>query len=820
MNNGEISEDIKKRGLSHAEAERRLSQFGANVVFEKKKVHPFVTFLKKFNNPLLMILMAASAISFVLGERLNAIILIFMVFLSAVLEFVNTYKSEKAVEALVAKVVTTATVVRNGVAQEIIFRKIVPGDIILLSAGDIIPADSEVLEARDFFVNEAALTGESYPQEKAPGLKVFMGTSITSGFAAAEVKQTGRVTEYGQIAQRLGTADTETRFERDIKKFSLFVMRVAIVLVGLVFIINAFVGRGWLTSFIFALAIAVGLTPELLPVIMTVSLSRGSVIMSKKKVVVKNLSAIENFGSMNIFCTDKTGTLTEDRIVLVKCVDVDGKESENVLKHSFVSSTFRTGVSNALDVAVKESNAHINMGDYKKIDEIPFDFNRKRDSIVAETDGKRIMITKGAPEEVFGACGSYLEGDLNKKLDKGGSVKLFEQFNALSREGFRVLGVAVKDVSPTAKVYSSEEEKEMQFLGFICFLDPPKEGALEAINELENLGVELKILTGDHALLAQKVCRDVDINVKGVVTGDMIEHLDDKKLTDLAIRNTVFARVNPAQKERIIFLLRRAGNTVGYLGDGINDAPALKAADVGISVSNAVDVAKETADIILLKKSLMVLKDGIIEGRKTFQNTFKYMLMNLSSNFGNMFSMMSASAFLPFLPMLPGQVLLNNFLYDSAQLSLSTDKVDDNDIKKPPQLDMNFLKKYMVAFGIVSSVFDFITFFVLYRVFKLTNGQFQTGWFVESIATQILVIYVIRTHKLPFLQSSPSGLLIFNTLIAIALAFIVPITPLSHLFGFVVPPVKVLLAIFAIVFAYLLFVEAVKRPFYKRIKMI
>lgn len=824
MHNGEVSAEIKKRSLTNAEAAFRLRQYGHNVVFDKKKIHPVFIFLNKFKNPLLIILLVASAVSFALGERINAVILVAMVFLSAVLEFVNTYKSEMAVEKLVAKVITTATVIRDELAQEIPLRRIVPGDIILLSAGDVVPADSAVLESRDFFVNEAALTGESFPQEKGVNADVFMGTSITSGFAAAEVKTTGKGTEYGQIAQRLGTADTETNFEKDIKKFSFFIMKVSLALVSLVFIINAVVGRGWLTSFIFALAIAVGLTPELLPVIMTVSLSRGSVVMSKKNVIVKNLSAIENFGSMDIFCTDKTGTLTEDRIVLVKCVDVLGVESEEVLEKAFVSSTFRTGVSNSLDSAVKEFKNHLNISDFKKVDEIPFDFERKRDSIVAEHDGKRFIITKGAPEQIFEVCSLYKEKGKSKKLDKAGTVKIYEQFNELSREGFRVLGIAVKNVAVEAgkevRVYSKEEEQGMEFVGFVCFLDPAKEGALEAINELEKLGVELKILTGDHALLAQKVCKDVDIKVKGVVTGEMLEHLSDEKLTDIAIRNTVFARVSPTQKERIITLLRAAGNTVGYLGDGINDAPGLKAADVGISVNNAVDVAKETADIILLKKSLMVLKEGIIEGRKTFRNTFKYMLMSLSSNFGNMFSMMAASAFLPFLPMLPGQVLLNNFLYDSAQLSLSTDKVDEEDIKNPPELNMDFLKKYMMVFGIISSIFDFITFFMLYKVFNLMESQFQTGWFVESIFTQIFVIYIIRTRKIPFLQSSPSKLLVFNTLLAIAVAMIIPITPLSRLFGFTRSPVMVLVAIFVIVGAYLFTAEIAKRAFYRRFKVV
>ena len=752
-----------------------------------------------------------------------------MVLISAILDFINSYKSEKAVQDLVSRVVTTATVIRGGKKVELEFKEIVPGDIVILSAGDIVPSDAEILESKDFFVNQSALTGEAFPVEKIAGTGeagekkstlqkdnlVFLGTSVTTGYATARVLKTGRETEFGKIADRLENAEPATEFEKNIKQFSLFIMQVTVVLVGLVFFINAFFGRGWLTSFIFAVAIAIGLTPELLPVIISVALSRGSIRMAKKEVIVKNLSTIQNFGSMNVLCTDKTGTITENRIVLVKYMDGFGNVDEGVLLSAYLNSYFYTGVRNPLDDAIN-AYKRLNISEYKKIDEIPFDFERKKRSIVAEYGGKRLLVAKGAPEEIFKICDTCWEKGKISKLDASARKKINEQFDNLSREGFRVLGVARKEVGSATETYSKKDEDQMIFYGFVAFLDPPKATAREAIRELEDLGIELKILTGDNELLTQRICAEINVACTGIMVGEEIDKLTDIELQSAAVRTTIFARVTPEQKERIIINLRKAGKVVGYLGDGINDAPALKAGDIGISVANAVDVAKDTADIILLRKSLKVLRDGVIEGRKTFRNTLKYILIGLSSNFGNMFSMTAASAFLPFLPMLPTQVLLNNFFYDMSQLTLSTDAVDNEDVKKPTTWSLSFIKKYMLVFGLISSLFDFLTFGALLLIFRLPENQFQTGWFIESLATQVFVIYIIRTKKIPFLQSRPSLALFLNTFLVVALAWVIPFFAVGKFFGFAPLSFAVSAVIFGLTLVYLVLVEIAKRFFYKK----
>lgn len=644
---------------------------------------------------------------------------------------------------------------------------------------------------------------------------VFLGTSVTTGYATARVLKTGRETEFGKIADRLEKTEPATEFEKNIRQFSLFIMKVTIFLVSIVFLMNAFYGRGWLTSFIFAVAIAIGLTPELLPVIISVALSRGSIEMAKKEVIVKNLSSIQNFGSMNVLCTDKTGTITENRIVLVKYIDGFGNIDEEVLLSAYLNSYFYTGVRNPLDDAVN-AYKHLDISDYKKIDEIPFDFERKKRSIVVGRNGKRLLVAKGAPEEIFKICGTYRQKGRVSKLDTAARKKINEQFQNLSRDGFRVLGVAQKEVGSATEVYSKKDEGQMIFYGFVAFLDPPKATAREAIRELKNLGVEVKILTGDNELLTERICAEIGVACMGIMVGDEIDKLTDVELQSVAVVTTIFARVTPEQKERIIINLRKAGKVVGYLGDGINDAPALKAGDIGISVANAVDVAKDTADIILLRKSLRVLRDGVIEGRKTFRNTLKYILIGLSSNFGNMFSMTAASAFLPFLPMLPTQILLNNFFYDISQLTLSTDKVDEEDVKKPTSWSLGFIKKYMLVFGPISSLFDFLTFGALLLVFRLPESQFQTGWFIESLATQIFVIYIIRTKKIPFLQSRPSLALFLNTFLIVVVAWVIPFLAIGKFFGFAPLSFAVSAVIFCLTLIYLVLVEFAKRIFYKK----
>jgi len=814
------------QGLTNAEALKRQALYGANSVHVKHTMRPLVAFVKKFNSPLLLILIAVSIISFFTGNQTNAFILIFMVLLSVVLDFINTYKSERAVEQLAAKVLTTATVIREGMKQEIPLVNLVPGDIVFLSAGDVVPADCKVLSSNDFFINQSTLTGESLPIEKKPDLQnesmaiqqanaVFMGTSVVTGYATAEVMHTGVHTEFGKIAERLTEEDRQTDFERSLKKFSVFIMKLTFIMVAVVFLLNVVFGRGLFSSFTFAIAIAIGMTPELLPVIMSVSLSRGAIRMSKKDVIVKHLPAIQNFGRMNILCTDKTGTLTENRIAVMKYVDPDGKESQDVLRQAFFNSSFHTGVPNPLDQAVKDFKT-FPLEQVKKIEEIPFDFERRRESIVVEEDGSRVLITKGAPEAIFPICTNVSKNGKGSKLTPTMKSKIEERFTELTKEGFKVLAVANRGVPKSQLTHEKDEERDMTFIGFIAFLDPPKSTAKEAIDELESLGIEVKILTGDNELLTQKICRDIDVPYKGTITGAQLDGLSDEALRRAVQETTIFARITPEQKEKIIISLQSAGKVVGYLGDGINDAPALKAADVGVSVNNAVDVAKETADFILLRKSLRVLRDGVVEGRKTFANTLKYILMGLSSNFGNMFSMMIASAFLPFLPMLPTQVLLNNFLYDTSQLSLSTDKVDDEDIKRRSSFDMGFVRRYMLVFGPISSLFDFLTFGLLLLVARQSEHMFQTGWFIESIATQVFVIYVIRTKKIPFLQSRPSTALLVNTLLAVGIAWVLPYTPIAGPLKLVPLPLPILLAIFGLIIVYLVLVEAVKHNFFRR----
>lgn len=817
-------------GLTSQEAEERLIKYGENVIYHRKRLRPIIAFIKKFNSPLLLLLIGASTVSFFLGQRVNAVIILFMVFLSATLDFLNSYKSEKVAEKLLAQVASTATVFRDGRKKEVSFHALVPGDMVEFSAGDVIPADCVILSADDFFVNQSALTGESFPVEKhvstvTPQLDmritlgdetaVFMGTSVVTGYAVAMIIHTGAEAEFGKIAERLSANEEETNFDRSLREFSVFIMRLTIVMVLIVFGLNAYFGRGVFDSFLFAVAIAVGLTPELLPVIMSVALSHGSMVMAKKKVIVKNLAAVQNFGSMDILCTDKTGTLTKDRIELVKCVDVTGVDSEHVLLHAYLSSVFHTARKSPLDVAI-QGHGKMFIDGYLKVDEIPFDFERKRDSVVIDRREERLMVTKGAPEGLLSIATWVLKGTERIAFTPEMVVAAHAEYDRLSADGFRVLAIAVKTLPKEDRsTYARKEEEEMTFLGFAAFLDPPKQGARAALEELRALAIEVKIITGDSEILTGRICRDLEIAVKGMITGAALDLLSDEELTAQVDSLTIFARVSPKQKERIVNILRKAGHTVGYMGDGINDAPVLKAADVGISVNNAVDVAKETADIILLTKDLHVLKDGVVEGRKTFQNTLKYIKMGFSSNFGNMFSMMGASVILPFLPMLSSQILFNNFLYDLSQTTLPSDNTDVESTKKPLQWNMREFSKYIIVFGIVSSIFDFFTFYLLYGVLHLDEQHFQTGWFIESIATQILVVFVIRTRRVPFWRSVPSRYVVASVLGILTFAWVIPYTPLGSLLSFAILNPISLIFVAGIVAAYLLLAETAKYFFYR-----
>ena len=800
-------------GLSHREARERLKLYGSNEIIQSKKLSVAANFFLKFKNPLIIILIIAALISGFLGNRIDPFIIIAMVILSVAIDFINTYKSQRAAEALRDRVKITATVVRDGSIQEIPLSLIVPGDVAILSPGDVIPADGTILQAKDFFVNESSLTGESFPAEKETSSGVYMGSSVVTGTGLMTVLATGRKTKFSSIAESLTRKEEPTEFDRGIKDFSVLIMKVILILVIFVFFVNAFTKHQLLESFLFAIALAVGLTPELLPMIIALNLSRGSLVMSKRGVIVKKLSAIQSFGSMDILCTDKTGTLTEDRIVLIKCVDGFGAESDKVFLYSYVNSFYQSGFLNPLDTAVVDFKK-LHTKEYKKIDETPFDYIRKRNTVVVDDPEGRLLVTKGAPEELLHDCSFY--GDNAAAFTEEARKRIDEEYQALSKEGFRVLAVGIKKIHEMKEVYGKNEEHDMVFLGFIAFLDPAKKTVAETLDKLEEYGIEIKIITGDNDLVSQKIARDINLSVKGILTGKEIEALSDDALRVRAEETTIFARVSPDQKTRIIRLLQKNKHVVGYMGDGINDAPALKAADVGISVNNAVDVAKESADIILIYKSLKDLVDGVIEGRKTFSNTMKYLMMSLSSNFGNMFSMAGASLFIPFLPMLPTQILLNNLIYDSSQLALSMDNVDSADIKKPRKLDIRFIKKFMMIFGPLSSIFDIITFLVLLLVFHFVESDFQTGWFLESLATQTLVIYMIRS-RFSLLKSKPSMVLVISTLIAVGIGWVIAQSPLGTIFNFQPLPLLALLTIGAIVAAYLAAVYFAKQWFYHKL---
>ncbi|MBS7613978.1 magnesium-translocating P-type ATPase, partial [Candidatus Bathyarchaeota archaeon] len=767
-------------------------------------------------------------ISSFFGEIINATIIFSIVFASVFLDFYQESKAEKAAEMLKQRVAVTATVLRDGVKREVRVSEVVPGDVIYLSAGDVVPADARIINAKDLFVDQSALTGESFPVEKtATQLKsysssitewsnyIFMGTSVVSGSATAVVVRTGSSTEYGKIARRLVAREPETEFQRGIRSFGYMIMQVTFFLVLFVFFINALYMRSILESFLFAVALAVGLTPGLLPMIVSVNLSKGAVFMAKKGVIVKRLAAIQNFGSMDVLCMDKTGTLTENRIKLLLYVDINGEKSDKVLLYSYLNSYYQTGLKSPLDEAILKFE-EIDVKDYRKIDEVPFDFIRRRLSIVVENQNQRFMATKGAPEEIAKIC-SYCEtGSTIVDITDETRRKIEQRYVELSGEGYRVLAVAYKRLREDKPVYTAGDENEMVFLGFLAFLDPPKETAKESLKLLKNAGIELKILTGDNELVTRKVCEYLGFEIKGIITESEIAQMHDDSLERVVEEVNVFCRVTPVQKDRIINALKSNGHIVGFLGDGINDAPSLKSADVGISVENAVDVAKESADIVLSRTDLTVLYDGVLEGRKTLGNTMKYIMMGVSSNFGNMFSVAGASLFLPFLPMLPIQILLNNLLYDLSQSTIPTDEVDQEYIEKPKRWDIQFIRWFMVCLGPVSSLFDFLTFFVLLYVFNVSEPLFQTAWFIESLSSQTLIIFVIRTRRTPFWKSKPSRLLLISSMVIIAFASTLPYTPLGAVFHFVEPPVAFFIALTAILSGYIALAEIVKNWFYKK----
>jgi Mg2+-importing ATPase len=795
-------------GLESAEAAKRLEEVGPNEVAREKK-HTWLDRLwVAARNPLVVLLTVLALVSYGTGDLRAGTVMLLMVFLGLGLRFVQETRADTAAAKLKAMIRVTATVLRDGQATEIPIEQIVPGDVVRLSAGDMIPADVRLLGAKDLFVIQATLSGESLPVEKseAPDTRAgigplersslcFLGTSVESGSARGIVMATGSQTYLGKVASALAGQPVETSFDRGIKQFTWLMIRFMLVMVPLVFVVNGVTKHDWREAFFFALAVAVGLTPEMLPMVVSVCLSKGAMAMSKKKVIVKRLNSIQNFGAMDVLCTDKTGTLTIDRVILEIHCDVFKRTSDEVLRDAYLISHFQTGLKNVLDRAVlqhQEVHQQFKLEQFQKVDEIPFDFSRRMMSVVIATpEGNNRFLTKGAPEAVFAKCSHFeSEGEVFP-MEPILVGDLIEQVNDLGEDGFRVLAVAYKQVERRA-TYSKADEEGLILTGYLAFLDPPKDSAVQAIKALRQHGVAVKVLTGDNDLVSRKVCGEVGIEVGQIVRGSEVEQMGDEQLAAAVEKASVFARLSPTHKQRIVKALQRNGHVVGFMGDGINDAPALRAADVGISVDNAVDIAKESADMILLEKSLLVLEEGVIEGRKVFVNILKYIRMGASSNFGNMFSVLGASAFLPYVPMTPIQVLTNNLLYDFSQVPIPTDNVGAQQTTRPRPWVMGEIAKFITCIGPISSVFDYTTYFVMLYVFHCWAPSkaplFQTGWFVESLMTQTLIIHVIRTNLVPFVQSRASWQLTITSLLIMAIGAWLPYSPLAPYLGFVPLP--------------------------------
>jgi Mg2+-importing ATPase len=818
----------KPEGLTSAEAKERLRVHGPNSLVGESRFAVLFSFLRFFANPLVLILLAASAISIVLNDPVGGSIIIAIVLLSVVVNFYVEFQARHAVEDIRKQVATTAAVLRDGHEVELPVAELVPGDTVRLNCGDLAPADGRLLDSKDLHVRESALTGESLPVDKAAkdlpagqhaiadaANSVFLGTAVQTGMGTAVIVRTGKDTAFGEIAQRLAKRPPETEFGRGIRHFGLMITRVIMLLVLFVLMVNLVLHRPFLESFLFAIALAVGMTPEMMPMIITITLAQGARRMAKKKVLVKQLTAIEDFGSIEILCSDKTGTLTEGEIVLDRHVDVHGQDNEDVLRFVYLNSYFQAGIKSPLDDAILKHD-HPGVAEFAKVDEIPFDFNRKRLSVVVRRGGEDLLITKGEEESVLAVCGTVMIDGAPQPLDESRRAEAAETFKKLSADGFRVLGVAFRKVEQQ-DAYAVAAEQEMTLAGFAAFLDPPKEGISAVLDSLNKNGVSVVIMTGDNQYVTQKVAHDVGLATDRIVTGDQLDTMDDAALAYQAEHGAIFARVSPEQKNRVILGLKARGHVVGYIGDGINDAPSLHTADVGISVMNGVDVAKDAAKIILLEKDLAVLNEGVLEGRRCFANIMKYIIMSTSSNFGNMFSMAAASLFLPFLPMLPTQILLNNFLYDTSQVAVPGDNVDPTLVHKPKRWQIGFIRQFMTIIGPISSLYDFLTFGVLLWLFQAAKNAplFRTGWFVESLITQTLVVFVIRTAGNP-LKSRPSGRLVIGVLAVSLAGAVLPYTPLGAPLGFTPLPVSLLGAILLLALTYLGLVQAVKTWFYRR----
>ncbi|QLE49198.1 magnesium-translocating P-type ATPase [Nostoc sp. C057] len=814
------------QGLSRQEAQQRLTQYGANSLKQKRQSSTLLLLLNQFKSPIILILMAAAILSSFLGDVIDTIIILTIVLISGLLGFWQERGARDAVTKLLALVQVKATVLRDGQSQEISNEEVVPGDIVLLAAGDSIPGDCLILESKDLSVNEAALTGETYPADKLSGVlpnevglsqrtnTLYMGTNAISGTAKAVVVQTGKQTEFGKVSERLKLRPPETEFERGLGKFGYFLMEVTLILVVLIFVANVYLQRPVLQSFLFSLALAVGLTPQLLPAIVSVNLARGAKQMAKKQVIVKRLSAIENFGSMNVFCTDKTGTLTEGEVKIHAAVDVEGKESDRVLLYAYLNAASESGYVNPIDAAIRQ-HKQFDISAYQKLDEVPYDFNRKRLSILLKKDNKNLIVSKGALKAILDVCSTVETGD-GKTIDIAiQQDKIQQRAEELGSEGFRVLGVAYRNYDRNS--FTKDDETNMTFLGYLALFDPPKADIADTLKDLGLLGVTTKMITGDSRAVAISIIEQVGLPKPKVLTGGELQELSDEALMHRVGKINVFAEVEPNQKERIIIALKKTGNVVGYLGDGINDASALHAADVGISVESAVDVAKEAADIVLMQKDLNVLVEGVKEGRVTFANTLKYVFMATSANFGNMFSMAGISLVLPFLPLLPSQILLTNLLTDFPEMTIATDRVDREMVNKPRRMNITFIRNFMVVFGLLSSVFDYLTFAALLLLLHANSAQFRTGWFMESVISASMIVLVIRTRQ-SILTSKPGKYLLTATIAIAIVTLLIPYTPVAGLLGFQPLPIEFLLVLAAIVGLYIICAENVKRIFYQHVQ--
>ncbi len=823
-----------EQGLSRGEAARRLATYGPNEPAPVRRLSAVVQLFHLFANPLVVILLVASAIAGSLGQKVDALIIVTMVVLGVSINFWQSYRSQQAAERLRSSVIPTATVLRDGAWLETPVRNVVPGDVFRLSAGDLVPADARLLESRDLSVQQSMLTGESLPADKmasatapdggatdpnAPHL-VFLGTSVVSGTGTALTTATGPKTMFGDIAVRLGSRVPDTEFEHGLRRFSLLILRTTVVLVLFILLMGIAFKHDAFQSLLFAVALGVGLTPEFLPMISSVTLTRGALRMAREQVIVKHLPAIQDFGSIDILCSDKTGTLTSGVMQFDRAVDPTGAASPRPLTLAFINSSFETGIRSPLDAAILQQAAAGVTG-YQKIDEIPFDFERRRLSVVVEAPdggGRRLLITKGASEAIIERSIAFESGGPGnnvKPLDAATRQACATVYERMGEDGLRVLAIAYRWLEPRA-AYSRDDEADLVLAGFVSFADPVLPDVADVLADLKRDGVTVKILTGDNERVARHVCRAIALDEQQIVTGDDIARIDDAALGHLAEQASVFARVSPAQKNRILLALKRRGHVVGFMGDGINDAPSLHTADVGISVMTAADVARDAAGIILRQSSLRVLHQGILEGRRASANMMKYLLMGTSSNFGNMFSMAAASVFLPFLPMLPTQILLNNFLYDLAQITIPGDNVDEAYLRRPQRWDMRVIRDFMLFIGPISSIFDFLTFYVLLHYFHAHESLFHTGWFVESLATQTLVLFVIRTMGNPF-RSRPSRSLAVTTLVIVAIGAVLPATPLASFLGFTRLPVSYFAFLIPATLTYLMMVDVAKRQLVRRL---